>query len=66
MDKQWMSANRLSAEYRNGVDLFLRFCSENVKDPNFTYCPCLKCGNVKKIKEHLHFNGIDKSNPIWY
>ena len=71
MDKQWMSANRLSAEYRNGVDLFLRFCSENVKDPNFTYCPCLKCGNVKKmdlkkIKEHLYFNGIDKSYTIWY
>ena len=66
-----MLANRLSVEYRNAVDLFLRFCSENVKDPNFTYCPCLKCGNVKKmdlkkIKEHLYFNGMDKSYTIWY
>ena len=66
-----MSASRLSVEYRNGVDFFLSFCSENVKNPNFTNCPCLKCGNLKKtnlktIREHLFFNGIDKSYTVWY
>ena len=57
-----MSASRLSVEYRNGVDFFLSFCSENVKNPNFTNCPCLKCGNLKKtnlktIREHLFLTG---------
>ncbi|XP_062102882.1 uncharacterized protein LOC133813862 [Humulus lupulus] len=66
-----MSANRLSEEYKNGVDFFLRFCLENGGDPNFTCCPCLKCFNVtklsfNKIKEHLFFNGIDRSYKIWY
>ena len=58
MEKTWMSASHLSVEYRNGVDFFLSFCSENVKNPNFTNCPCLKCGNLKKtnlktIREHM-------------
>ena len=71
MEKTWMSASRLSVEYRNGVDFFLSFCSENVKNPNFTNCPCLKCGNLKKtklktIREHLFFNEIDKSYKVWY
>ena len=71
MDRKWMSANRLSVEYKNGVDLFLRFFSENVKDLKFTCCPCIKCGNVRKmdlrkIKQHLFFNGIDKSYTVWY
>ena len=48
MDKQWMSANRLSAEYKKGVDAFLEFCKKHVKDPKFTHCPCLKCGNMRK------------------
>jgi hypothetical protein len=66
-----MSTNRLSAEYRNGVEFFIRFCMENMVDPNDTFCPCVKCGNVKKlnlskVKEHLFFNGIDKSYNIWY
>ncbi|XP_062074808.1 uncharacterized protein LOC133778801 [Humulus lupulus] len=66
-----MSANRLSEEYKNGVDFFLRFCLENGGDPKFTCCPCLKCFNVtklsfNKIKEHLFFNGIDISYKIWY
>ncbi|XP_062100095.1 uncharacterized protein LOC133805968 [Humulus lupulus] len=71
MDQKWMSANRLSEEYKNGVDFFLRFCLENGGDPNFTCCPCLKCFKVtklsfNKIKEHLFFNGIDRSYKIWY
>ncbi|XP_062080508.1 uncharacterized protein LOC133785274 [Humulus lupulus] len=71
MDKKWMSVNRLSEEYKNRVDFFLRFCLENGGDPNFTCCPCLKCFNVtklsfNKIKEHLFFNGIDRSYKIWY
>ena len=70
MDKQWMSANRLSAEYKKGVDAFLEYCKKHVQDPKYTHCPCLKCGNMRKwdlktVKEHLFFNGVDKSYKFW-
>ena len=65
-----MLADRLSTEYKKGVDSFLEFTIENVKDSNLIPCPCIKCGNlqkigVKKIKEHLYFNGIDQSYKQW-
>ena len=71
MDKQLMSANRLSAEYKKGVDAFLEYCKKHVQDPKFTHCPCLKCGNMRKwdlktVKEHLFFNGVDKSYKVWF
>ncbi|XP_062093498.1 uncharacterized protein LOC133799500 [Humulus lupulus] len=71
MDKEWMSADRMSVEYIKGVDEFLKFSLDHAKDPNYICCPCSKCGNMKKmtatiIKEHLYFHGIDKSYKIWY
>ncbi|XP_060972473.1 uncharacterized protein LOC133038366 [Cannabis sativa] len=70
MDRNWMSANRLSAEYKEGVDFFLDFCHKHAKNPKLILCPCLKCGNMErmntsKIKEHLFRNGIDKSYKVW-
>ena len=70
MDKKWMLADRLSIEYKQGVQKFLEFCLENAKDPNAIMCPCVKCGNLEKlsvseITEHLYFNGIDKSYDRW-
>lgn len=37
---------------------------------NFIRCPCLKCGNIKKlelddVRAHLYFNGIDQSYKEW-
>ena len=66
-----MSADRLSAEYRNGVDEFLQFSLDNATNHNTISCPCLHCGNlhklnISKIKEHLFFNGIDRSYTVWY
>ena len=46
MDKEWMLADRLSTEYKKGVDSFLEFAIENVKDSNLIPCPCIKCGNL--------------------
>ncbi|KAM6545767.1 hypothetical protein CsatB_026503 [Cannabis sativa] len=71
MDRDWMSADRLSMKYREGVDLFLEFAEKKASNPNFVHCPCMKCGNMErikifKIKEHLFRNGIDKSYKIWY
>ncbi|XP_060965499.1 uncharacterized protein LOC115703057 [Cannabis sativa] len=70
MDRNWMSANRLSAEYSEGVDHFLDFCQKNAKNTKLVLCPCLKCGNMERvdiasIKEHLFRNGIDKSYKVW-
>ncbi|KAF4392234.1 hypothetical protein F8388_012690 [Cannabis sativa] len=61
-----MSADRLSMKYREGVDLFLEFAEKKASNPNFVHCPCMKCGDMErmkifKIKEHLFRNSIDKS-----
>ena len=66
MKKEWISVDRLSAEYRNGVYEFLQFSLDYAKNPNAISCPCLHCENlfklsISKIKEHLFFNGIDQS-----
>ncbi|KAF4348109.1 hypothetical protein G4B88_010776 [Cannabis sativa] len=66
IDRDWMSADRLSMKYREGVDLFLEFAEKKASNPNFVHCPCMKCGDMErmkifKIKEHLFRNSIDKS-----
>ena len=43
MDQKWMSANRLSREYRNGVKEFIKFAVDHAKNPNRIICPCLSC-----------------------
>ena len=71
MDKDWMSKDRLSREYENGVESFLQFAMENTNDPNMGIsCPCAKCGNLKKkniqtIRAHLYCNGIDMTYHTW-
>ena len=66
MDKTWMKMSKSLKEYEDGVGFFLRFANENGVDPSMISCPCIKCSNLKKIKEddvrgHLYFNGIDTS-----
>ncbi|KAF4358384.1 hypothetical protein G4B88_008544, partial [Cannabis sativa] len=71
MDRDWMSANRLTVKYREGVDFFLEFSAKNADNPDLVHCPCLKCGNMERMKifqirEHLFKNGIDRSYKVWY
>ena len=71
LDRNWMSANKLSVEYKDGVDGFLEFCRKNTIDPSNICFPCIKCGNVQRIKiveikDHLFRYGIDKSYKIWF
>ncbi|KAF4370827.1 hypothetical protein F8388_011810 [Cannabis sativa] len=66
MDRDWMSANKLTVKYREGVDFFLEFSAKNADNPDLVHCPCLKCGNMERMKiaqirEHLFKNGIDRS-----
>lgn len=65
-----MSKSRLSMDYENGVEYFLNFAIENGKDPNSMSCPCVKCGNLrdadlKTIRAHLTYNGIDLTYRCW-
>ncbi|KAF4377017.1 hypothetical protein G4B88_027656 [Cannabis sativa] len=34
MDRDWMSANRLTVKYREGVDFFLEFSAKNADNPD--------------------------------
>ncbi|KAF4401749.1 hypothetical protein G4B88_000797 [Cannabis sativa] len=70
MDRDWMSANRLTVKYREGVDFFLEFSAKNADNPDLVHCPCLKCGNMERMKiaqirEHLFKNGIDRSYKFY-
>lgn len=70
MDKSWMHADGRSKKYDEGVEEFLRIGLMNATDPNFIKCPCKKCENtfsrsVRVVREHLCFNGVDKTNKNW-
>ncbi|KAK7308273.1 hypothetical protein VNO77_41875 [Canavalia gladiata] len=66
MDRKWMSANRLSDEYENGVKFFIKFAIDHAENPNKIICPCLSCCyskriSVTKLEDHLVCYGIDQS-----
>ena len=70
IDKKWMSANRASKEFQNEVDNFLDYCRSNNNGSILIRCPCLNCGNSKKltfgkVKNHLLYKGIDQSYKTW-
>ena len=70
MDRKWMRASRLSKEYEDGVDEFVRFTVEHANDPTKIICPCLKCCYGRQnaphiVKDHLFCYGIDKSYTVW-
>lgn len=59
-----MSASRLSKEYGDGVEEFIRFAVEHAENHIRIICPCLKCCyskvvNAYEFEEHLVCNGID-------
>lgn len=43
MDKSWITMNRTSFQYIEGVKLFLNFSFANSLDPNVIIFPCTKC-----------------------
>ena len=70
MDKSWITKDRLSKEYEEGVGKFIKLALENATDPSRVHCPCRKCSNLKKldimeIKSHLYFNGMDQTYVKW-
>ncbi|XP_074364110.1 uncharacterized protein LOC141704846 [Apium graveolens] len=71
MDSNWVKANRMSKEYKHGVNDFCKHVGKHAKDIRFIKCPCLKCLNIievdglNKLKEHLMCEGIDKTYTCW-
>ena len=71
MDRSWMSKDRRSKDYADGVESFIAFALQYSTYKNSIKCPCLQCGNMifhtpQKIREHLFFYGIDQSYHTWY
>ena len=70
-NRDWMSKDRRSVEYDEGVENFINFTLTHSTNHTSIKCPCLRCGNLlcqtpQVIREHLFFNGIDLSYRIWY
>ena len=69
MDRKWMSANRASKEYREGVKEFVEFAVAHAKDSSTIICPCLECCygavSAEHLQDHLVCNGIDESYTCW-
>ena len=70
MDKSWITKDRLSKEYEEGVGKFIKLALKNAMDPSRVHCPCRKCSNLKKldimeIKSHLYFNRMDQTYVKW-
>ncbi|CAM8940567.1 unnamed protein product [Rhodiola kirilowii] len=49
MDRAWMSANRLTDEYKQGIHSFCNFARlfAEQNGSEYVYCPCLRCWNKK-------------------
>ncbi|XP_057779975.1 uncharacterized protein LOC130998576 [Salvia miltiorrhiza] len=70
MDKSWMLKNRLSDEYKNGVESFMEFAIQNDTNNELMSCPCSKCGNLMRkkidlVRLHLLSNGMDLTYHTW-
>ncbi|KAK1351626.1 hypothetical protein POM88_054085 [Heracleum sosnowskyi] len=70
MDRDWLTADRRSKEFQNGVEELLLFAFENGFDENKISCPCVKCTHSKSwkariVKDHLFLNGIDETYKCW-
>ncbi|CAM8892972.1 unnamed protein product [Rhodiola kirilowii] len=50
MDRAWMSANRLTAEYEQGIHSFYNFTKLYAErnGSESVHCPCMHCWNNKK------------------
>ncbi|XP_057803207.1 uncharacterized protein LOC131018507 [Salvia miltiorrhiza] len=70
MDKSWMSKNRMSDEYKAGVEAFMQFATQNLTNEELISCPCSACGNltskkVELVRLHLLSRGMDLTYTKW-
>ncbi|CAM8951666.1 unnamed protein product [Rhodiola kirilowii] len=72
MDRAWMSSNRLTHEYEQGIHSFCNFTRSFAKrnGSEYVHCPCMGCLNNKKVKvgkliNHLLLSSINLNYKVW-
>ncbi|KAK9065094.1 hypothetical protein SSX86_016477 [Deinandra increscens subsp. villosa] len=70
MDKSWMSSDRLSKAYDEGVNAFLEFAQSNNPESDLIRCPCVNCNNlwhhsIDSVSYHLFAHGFDEKYTVW-
>ncbi|XP_076954104.1 uncharacterized protein LOC143628377 [Bidens hawaiensis] len=70
IDKSWISFDRLSNAYDEGVEAFLEFAQSNNPNSNVIPCPCQKCINlchhsIVEVRYHLFARGFNENYKIW-
>ena len=70
MDKSWVHCSKMSSEYEDGVEEFMKFAVGNSEGSSVIKCPCTKymnlsCRTHKVVREHLYFHGFDVSYTTW-
>ena len=71
MNKSWIwSASRLSPDYENEVEEFLKFAMFNSKNGRLLKCPCTNCCNMEfyaheQIRDHLFTYSFLPSDIVW-
>ncbi|CAM8986241.1 unnamed protein product [Rhodiola kirilowii] len=73
MKRKWMSSNRLSVEYEEGIKEFCEFALGYAfkTGTEYVHCLCSGCFNnkkvtVKNLHKHLLLKGIDPRYRVWY
>ncbi|KAK9071565.1 hypothetical protein SSX86_007993 [Deinandra increscens subsp. villosa] len=71
MDRSWISSNRLSKAYGEGVNAFLEFAQINNPNSDVIPCPCVECINlihhsIGNVRYHLFARGFDENYKVWY
>ncbi|XP_028223350.1 uncharacterized protein LOC114404694 [Glycine soja] len=74
MDRSWMRASGITAEYGTGVEQFLQFTEMHAPSLRGKYfCLCVKCANgrhqmLNEIRSHLICHGVipNYTNWIWH
>ncbi|KAH9779331.1 TTF-type domain-containing protein [Citrus sinensis] len=70
MDKSWVHCTKLSSEYEDVIEEFMKFAIGNSEGSSVIKCSCTKCMNLsfhthKVVREHLYFHGFDVSYTTW-
>jgi len=73
MDRDWINLPRISVEYKNGVEEFIKFAQryDGRSDDEVKFrCPCVNYLNGRKlnathVREHLICDGFLRSYIIW-
>ncbi|KAK1360625.1 hypothetical protein POM88_045099 [Heracleum sosnowskyi] len=72
MDRSWITIpDKLSTEYADGINEFIKVASQRRNSNGMVLCPCSLCvnkllQNLKVIKLHLLTHGFLSTYKIWY